>query len=216
MISQLDEDEVRLILTSLASVSAPAQAAVTSYYQQQVQALRTRVIDFDQYSKDAWNILNTSEYTEGRGSEQYEAAFDACADLVACIESIEEETSAESSYGTKLGALETLCKIAKMVLLAGDTLGREVRMGFQHETCLADTMVRIVESMTPEEQRRAGANSDAKGSLRKKLRWVCDEADAYCLGGFDLRHVLALIEEPGALASGQDRDRLQQPAVAIA
>ncbi|KAI1121428.1 hypothetical protein F5Y10DRAFT_101892 [Nemania abortiva] len=207
MISRLDNDTVRLILASLASVSPSVQTAVISSYQQKVQMMQARVIDFDTYSKTAWHILNTSGYTEGSGSEQFEASFDARADIVECINDIGKETHAESSYGTKLSALETLRKIAKTILLADDTLGSEVRKEFQHETCLADVMERIVGSMTPEEQRRAGANTDAKGSLATKLRWVCDEAESYCLEGFDgLRHVLSRIEGPREPVSGHDRE----------
>ncbi|KAI1161601.1 hypothetical protein F5B18DRAFT_430040 [Nemania serpens] len=205
MISQLDENTVRLILTGLASVSPAAQATIISSFQQQMRMIQERVINFDQYSRDAWHILNTSEYTEGRGSEQFEASFDAYSDVVACIEAIGKETHVQGSYGTKLSALETLRKIAKTILLAGDTLGSEVRRQFQHESCLADTMMRIARSMTAEEQRRAGANTDEKGSLAAKLRWVCDEANGYCIEGLSsLRDVLVLIggpdkpDEPGA------------------
>ncbi|KAI1197619.1 hypothetical protein F5X97DRAFT_333874 [Nemania serpens] len=197
MISRLDDNTVRLILTRLASVSPSAQSIIVSSFQQQAQMMRERVINFDEYSRSAWNILNTSEYTEGSGSNQFEASFEARSDVVACIEAIGKETHAESSYGTKLSALETLRKIAKTILLADDTLGSEVRKEFQHESCLADTMMCVVGSMTPEERRRAGANTDAKGSLATKLRWVCDEAEAYCLDGFrGLRDVLVLIGGP--------------------
>ncbi|KAJ8119647.1 hypothetical protein O1611_g10562 [Lasiodiplodia mahajangana] len=181
-----------------------------------MQIVQARVINFDSYSKEAWHILNTSSYTEGSGSKQFEASFDARSDVVACINSIGDETHPQSSYGTKLSAIETLRKIAKTILLAEDTLGSEVRKEFQHETCLSDIMLRVAESMSPEEQRCAGANTDAKGSLATKLRWVCDEAKSYCLEGFDgLRDVLALIE-PRDLVSEHGKDRLQQPRMSMA
>ncbi|KAI1110607.1 hypothetical protein F5Y14DRAFT_359109 [Nemania sp. NC0429] len=209
MISQLDDNTVRLILTRLASVSPPAQAIISSSFQQQMRLVRELVINFDEYSRDAWHILNTSEYTEGSGSKQFEASFNARSDVVDCIEAIGRETHAESSYGTKLSALETLRKIAKTILLAGDTLGSEVRKEFQHESCLGDIMLRVAGSMTPEEQRRAGANTDAKGSLAAKLRWVCEQGEAYCLDGFSgLRDVLVLIGDPDNL-DGQGATREQ-------
>ncbi|KAI0096025.1 hypothetical protein GGR51DRAFT_544455 [Nemania sp. FL0031] len=209
MISQLDENIVRYIVATLAPVSPGVQAVVASAYNEKMQIIQTQVIDFDEYSKEAWHILNTSSYTEGSGSKQFEASFDARSDVIACIDAIGEETPPESSYGTKLSAIETLRKIAKTILLAEDTLGSEVRKAFQDETCLGDIMVRIAESMTPEEQRRAGAKTDAKGSLATKLRWVCDEAKSYCLGGFDgLRDVLALIEQPEGIINEHDEDRL--------
>ncbi|KAI0977268.1 hypothetical protein F4678DRAFT_412361 [Xylaria arbuscula] len=208
MVSQLDNSTVRSILTELATVAPSAQAAVTSSYQRQLRRARERILDFSKYSVEVWHILNTSEYTEGSGSKQFEASFEARSDVVECIEAIGKETKNESSYGTKLSAVETLRKIAKTILLTGDTLGREVRMEFQHESCLADIMVRIVRSMTPDEQRRAGANTDAKGSLASKVRWVCDEAESYCLEGFyGLHDVLALIGAPGSNNEPESRER---------
>ncbi|TGJ87667.1 hypothetical protein E0Z10_g1095 [Xylaria hypoxylon] len=161
-----------------------------------MRMVRERVVDFNEYAVTAWHVLNTSEYTEGSGSKQYEASFEARSDVIDCINSIGEETKAESSFGTKLSALETLLKIAKTILIAGDTLGREVRLEFQHESCLADIMVYVAQSMTPEEQRRAGAITDEKGSLAMKVHWVCDQAEGHCLSGFDgLRDVLALLTD---------------------
>ncbi|KAI3319257.1 hypothetical protein HD806DRAFT_509476 [Xylariaceae sp. AK1471] len=194
MLSQLDNTTVRLILTSLATVSPSTQAAITSAYEQQMRMIQARVINFDHYSKDAWHVLNTSEYCDLRGSKQFEAAYEAFTEVESCINAIGEETHPESPYGTKLSALETLRKIAKTVILADDTLGHEVRNEFQHNDCLAVAMLRIVRSMTVEEQRRAGATADEKGSLAAKVRWVCDQAKSYCLEGLDgLDDVLALL-----------------------
>ncbi|KAI1424436.1 hypothetical protein F5Y12DRAFT_715383 [Xylaria sp. FL1777] len=193
MMSQLDDNTVRLILSRLAVTSPPAQSAITFSYQQQMRMMRERVIDFSDYSAQAWHLLNTSEYTRGSGSRQFEASFAARSDLIECIMAIGMGTSPECPYETKLSALETLREIAETVLLAGDTLGSEVRKEFQHETCLAHIMVALVITMTPEEQRRAGAHSDAKGTLATKIRWVCDQAQAHCLEGFSrLRDVLPL------------------------
>ncbi|GAW16888.1 hypothetical protein ANO14919_063340 [Xylariales sp. No.14919] len=212
MVSQLDENTVRLMLATFATLSTPTQAsirrAITLAYQEQVAG--ERVIDFSDFSRRAWHVLNTSEYTQGSGSKQYEASFEARSEVIGCIEAIGKEAAVDSSYGTKLSALETLRKIAKTILLAGDTLGREVRMEFQHETCLADIMVCIADSMTPDEQLRAGATADAKGSLAAKLEWVCDETAAHCLAGVEgLRHVLALLTT-GAPESDGDSDSSEE------
>ncbi|KAI8625027.1 hypothetical protein F5Y19DRAFT_280159 [Xylariaceae sp. FL1651] len=194
LISQLDDQTVRHMLASLAVTSPYAQAAITSAYEKKMRVFRESVIDFDSYSKDAWHVLNTSAYTRGRGSRQFEAAADAFSEVSACVEAIGQQTHPMSSYETKLSAVTTLRKIAKTVLLAGDTLGREIRVMFQDDDCLADTMLAIVQSMTSEEQRRAGATADEKGSLADKVRWVCDKAESYCINGFDmLNDVLALL-----------------------
>lgn len=142
-------------------------------------------IDFDHYSKKAWHVLNTSSYTRGSGSEQYDASFDAFSDIVSYIDAIGAEAVDESSFWTKVNALETLRKIAKTILLVNDTLGHEVRKQFQHDGCLPYLMLEIVQSMTTQEQRSAGASTDSKGSLTEKVRWVHKEAKGYCLEGVD-------------------------------
>ncbi|KAH8158319.1 hypothetical protein CIB48_g9926 [Xylaria polymorpha] len=204
MISQLPNEALRHMLNSLAMTSPSVQNAIISYHQELMDLRRNHVVDFDQYSKAAWHVLNTSDYTRGSGSKQYNASWDAKSEVQECITTIAEETHADSSYGTKLSALGTLRKIYKTVLLAGDTLGREVRMQFQNENCIADEMLRIVQLMSPGEQLRAGATTDAKGSLAEKVRWVCDEADANCMqGSEDLHVVLGLLLGKSGEIGGQ-------------
>ncbi|KAI0438985.1 hypothetical protein F4803DRAFT_532865 [Xylaria telfairii] len=203
MISELPNEALRHMLNSLAVTSPSVQHAITSYHEE-LMDFRQQVLDFDQYSKEAWHVLNTSEYTRGSGSKQYHASWDAKSEVQECITAIGKQTLAESSYGTKLSALETLRKIAKTVLLAGDTLGREVRQQFQDENCIADEMLRIVQLMSPGEQLRAGATADAKGSLAEKVRWVCNKMDAYCMqGSEDLHVVLDLLLGKSAEIGGQ-------------
>ncbi|KAK5659484.1 hypothetical protein OQA88_685 [Cercophora sp. LCS_1] len=158
----------------------------------------TAVLDFDHYSKSAWRTLNTSHYTRLSSSKQYDASFDAFEEILECITSIQRQTmgNTKSSYGTKLSALETLRKIAKTVLLGDDTLGHEVRKQFQWESALADAMLEITTSMTPEERLRAGANDDGKGALVDKLEWVHAEAGAYCIEGLEVGKVVALLSPP--------------------
>ncbi|KAI0468900.1 hypothetical protein F4859DRAFT_489373 [Xylaria cf. heliscus] len=207
MIAQLDDGAVRHMLSSLATTSPSAQNIITYYYEQLMHARRYSVLNFDGYSKEAWHVLNTSSYTHGSGSKQYDCAWDAMSEVQGCITAIGEQTHAESSYGTKLNALETLRKIAKTVLLADDTLGYEVRKRFQETSCIADEMLRIVQLMSPEEQLRAGDTSDTKGSLAEKVRWVCDEADAHCiLGSEDLYAVLDLLLGKSREGNGEAND----------
>ncbi|RYC61651.1 hypothetical protein CHU98_g4569 [Xylaria longipes] len=171
MISQLEDGALRHMLNSLAMTSPSVRNAITVHYQQLMRTRRSVVLDFDGYSKEAWHVLNTSSYTEGSGSKQYNSSWEAKSEVCDCITAIGEQTRAESSYGTKLSALETLRKIARTVLLADDTLGHEVRKQFQEDSCIADEMLRIAQSMSPEEQLRAGATSDEKGSLAEKS-WI--------------------------------------------
>ncbi|KAI0204098.1 hypothetical protein F4808DRAFT_368797 [Astrocystis sublimbata] len=202
LISQLGDKTLRDIITSLAASSPLVQDAIKSRHDQLVQARRTRVLNFDCYSKSAWHTLNTSSYTKLSGTQQWDASFEATSELEECVRAIGEMTFDESSYGTKLSALETLRKIAKTVLLADDTLGHEVRN--QMDSTIADEMLRIVESMSREEQLRAGANADSKGSLAEKMQWVYDAAKANCvLEPEILYEVLELLYEE---SEGEDDD----------
>ncbi|KAJ2971801.1 hypothetical protein NUW58_g4348 [Xylaria curta] len=69
-------------------------------------------------------------------------------------------------------------------------------------------MVGIVRSMTPEEQRWAGASTDEDGSLVNKLAWVCDKADAHVLEGLSgLREALDLLTgTPNSVAEPEPGD----------
>jgi hypothetical protein len=155
------------------------------------------VANFDHLSKSAWNTLNTSWYTKLSSRKQYEASWDAQAAVEKCIQAIADRAYATSSYGTKLSALETLRKIAKTVLLTKDTLGYEVRKQFQYETILADTMLAIAESMTEDEQLRAGENNpDGKGTLSSKLNRVAHETRSLSIDGLDVSQAAALLD-PG-------------------
>ncbi|KAJ8130701.1 hypothetical protein O1611_g2924 [Lasiodiplodia mahajangana] len=185
MISQLKDDTLRRMVNDLAMTSPSVQTAIRSYYQQLIHSRRTVDLNFDSYSRVVWRVLNSSEYAKGSGSKQYDSAWDATDEVRGCIRAIANKTHPESSYGTKLSALKTLCKIAKTLLLAGNTLGSEVRKQFQTDSCLPDKMLRIAQLMSPQEQLRAGATSDAEGSLVDKVRWLCDEWDSYCLDGIE-------------------------------
>lgn len=152
------------------------------------------MINFDQFSKSAWHSLNTSYYTKLSSSKQYDASFDAYSAVEDCVQAIRKQVKANSSYGTKLNALETLREIADTVLSAGDTLGREVRKEFQYDNCVVNAMLDIAEFMTPEERLKAGQNdADGKGTLLDKLDEVDGEAGGLCIEGLQVGGVTALL-----------------------
>ncbi|POS72382.1 hypothetical protein DHEL01_v209227 [Diaporthe helianthi] len=145
------------------------------------QQMMRPVTNFEHYSKSAWHALNDRELLSLSGSRQYTMAGDVYGDVCDCVNAIDEMTRDDSPLGTKQNAIETLRKIAKTVILAEDTVGYEVRKELQHDSHISDVMVRVAESMTPEERLRTGRRADDKGSLISKLEWVRDEAEGYCL-----------------------------------
>lgn len=163
------------------------------------------ITNFDHYSKSAWHALNDRELLSLSGSRQYTMARDVYGDICDCVNAIDEMTKdANAPLGTKQNAIETLRKIAKTVILGEDTVGYEVRKELQHDSHISEVMIRIAESMTPEERLRTGRRADAKGTLISKLEWVRDEAKGHCLKDCEgFSRVLELLKSGFASAGGQ-------------
>ncbi|KAF2167691.1 hypothetical protein M409DRAFT_21844 [Zasmidium cellare ATCC 36951] len=176
MISLLREQDLHDLLTQIVQTEPShfAHALLTDTYTTHILAQRAKVIDFDHYSKSAWYTLNKSHYTKLSGSKQYDASWDAMAEVTGCIHAIAERATPETSYGTKLNALETL---------RGDCLTSEVRKQFASDHCLEDTVNSILEGMTVEERIQAGQNISeiGKPNLLEKMRWVHNDGDGYCI-----------------------------------
>ncbi|KAI3399140.1 hypothetical protein diail_7719 [Diaporthe ilicicola] len=219
MIAALEEKALRDLLLQSASSSQTIQRSIQEAYQRQLarpqpppllpqprlssQPARAAiplsqmrpVTNFDHYSKSAWHALNDRELLRLSGSRQYTMAGDVYSDICDCVNAIDEMTRSDSPLGTKQNAIETLRKIAKTIVLGEDTVGHEVRKELQNDSNISDIMVRIVESMSPEERMRTGRRADAKGTLIGKLEWVRDEAVQHCFKDSDgLDRVLELMK----------------------
>ena len=151
IIEKLPLDTVRrLLLTAVTKHSDIATEVVVARDRLNIIE-RTKVRDFDDYSKMAWRAINVT-YKGLSGSRQYQFAGESCTTVVDCIESIQNKCPLDASLGTKENALITLRKIGKTVCLGDGVIGREVQKHFQYDTCLEDTMLRIAEGMMPEER----------------------------------------------------------------
>jgi hypothetical protein len=183
MLASLNPTQLQELALALVQRDASnfARSKLTDYWITIVNKDRAKVIDFDAYSKNVWRSLNP----RGRmsGSAQYEAAFDVASDIHYSINAIGDLAKPTSSYGTKLNAIETLRKIGKSIVLAGDTLGSEVIKQSQSDTILQDTILAILESMSPDERVKAGQNVSEPGkpNLADKMDWISDEYGGHCL-----------------------------------
>lgn len=215
MVGAIPEQSLRSLLCALAkneqtNYARSMLADTYTIHLQHLQALaaaeRAKVINFDHYSKSAWKVLNVGFYAKLSGSKQYEAAGDVFGQIAGCIESIGSQVSLDSSFGTKLSALETLRKIAKTVLLSTNCLGHEVRKEFQYDACLTTPLRNIAVYMDEDEARTAGHNvsEQGKGTLLEKMKWVLGEWKSYCLGGTD--DLLAVVDRLAGLAEGNEGD----------
>jgi hypothetical protein len=154
------------------------------------------VLDFSNRSGDAWYILN-KKYKSGRGSIEYERAFDAFEEVTAIIRGIARDARKNASYGTKRSALVTIRKIGKSICLAPSTLGSEVRKHMGHDNALTDTMTAIMEGMNFDERVRMGEedDGDGKGDFFSEVIELRNMAAGYCLFG-DLGEAIDIMADP--------------------
>ncbi|CAM6103673.1 unnamed protein product [Calypogeia fissa] len=153
IIGSLPPEKVRNILVQAAQQHPDVAASVVNERNTIVGAEQVKPLDFDCYSGYAWKALNVT-YRKGSGSKQYEKAFDAASEIEDYIRTIGTSTPKHANLATKKSAaLETLRKIGKTISLSTDTLGREVRIQFQQDTCLEDPMLRIAKAMTMAERK---------------------------------------------------------------
>lgn len=208
MLSSLSPAELQVLALAIVQQDASnfARSKLTDYWVTILNNNRAKVIDFDVYSKIAWRSLNP----RGRmnGSAQYEAAFDAKDEVANAINDIGTKAKPTSSYGTKLNAIETLRKIGKSVVLTGDTLGSEVRKHFQSDPILQDTILSILESMSPEERIQAGQNvsEPEKPILADKMEWISDQYGSHCMDEEEIFHRILSLLWDGEEASENDED----------
>ena len=112
---------------------------------------RKKVVNFDYLSKDAWKTLNVT-YDRLSGSAQYDMAGEAESSVRDCIRTTKKGCPPYANLKTLESGLETLRKIGKSIILSSNTFSHEVRIGFQHDRILEDTMVGIVNAMTDPER----------------------------------------------------------------
>ncbi|KAK7756106.1 hypothetical protein SLS62_002049 [Diatrype stigma] len=142
----------------------------------EVAAERARVIDFDRYSKNAWHVLN-SKYARLSGSREYEMAGDAETEVERMLETILEQTTPHSSYGTKKSAAETMRKIFKSVCLADGVIGHEIHQGCAGwDEMLADVLLDRMDNAD-----RGQLVSEENGAWLDKFRSLVSLADDYCM-----------------------------------
>ncbi|KAI1260954.1 hypothetical protein F5Y18DRAFT_431742 [Xylariaceae sp. FL1019] len=186
MIGLLDVNTVRAMLLRLATDEHPpsAQTLIASTYQRNAHILNNRASEFHPHSVIAWYSLNM-KYSSVAGTRESETYInDAHKDIKGSIGAIATRVSPECSYETKLNALKALCKIGESVVMAPGGIGKGVRGrvksgGRKRDGCLISTILKIAGSMTPEEQARAGADTDSEASLVGKLKCLFVQMDKH-------------------------------------
>ncbi|CAM6103671.1 unnamed protein product [Calypogeia fissa] len=152
IIRSLPAENVHNILVHAAQQHQDVAESVVNERKKIVEAKQVKTLNFDFCSVFAWNALNVT-FNRGSGSEQSESAFEAAAEIEKYIGKIRKSTPKHASLDTKKSALETLLKIGNTIVMGTDTVGRKVRVQFQHDTCLEDTMLGIAKRMTRAERK---------------------------------------------------------------
>ncbi|KAI1328459.1 hypothetical protein F5Y16DRAFT_398390 [Xylariaceae sp. FL0255] len=157
MVEKLTDHTIRSILLTLSETSWHAKSATESDYRRHVRHHQHRVVDFSDYSKRARHILNTGIFLQSKPGQQWMVINEVATKLEGdCINPISDEVLPESSFGTKLNTLETLRKIAKMIILSSDEpfaygLCNVIRV----DNSRGEAMLRVAESMSDDGQFRA-------------------------------------------------------------
>src|SRR6195952_2163978 len=181
-LSALTEYDVRAIISAACQADVRIGQMVLDRHYQNLEVERTKVLDFDQYSKNAWYTLNI-EYDGLSSSKQFHKAGEAFNSVVGCITIIGNNAKEWSTFGTKRSALETLRKIGKTICMScHDALGHEVVKQFQYSTELEDTMLLVVKAMTPEERIVMCAINDGRGPFIGKMVELEKLCKDHCIG----------------------------------
>ena len=180
-IATLKPDIVANLLLEAAIGNPDVATLVKSHAASVKQSERTIDVDFSHHSKSVWKTINVT-YSRLSGSKQFDASGDALHSVVKVIKEIRKQCPAHVSLNTKFSALETLRKIGKTIALsAGDVVAHEVQKDFQRDSILEDTMMGIIQSMTPEERESTSSEPHEDVTWIEKLAELKEIADERCL-----------------------------------
>ncbi|KAK5720230.1 hypothetical protein LTR15_007503 [Elasticomyces elasticus] len=104
---------------------------------------RTASLDFSQYSRKVWHVLNKKYISESENN-----GWPATDEIRAFVLAILEETHAQSSYGTKKSAVIILQNIARSINVAPSRLGNEVMQNMSFDLTVPKAMQDILKSMS--------------------------------------------------------------------
>ena len=181
LLATLDNKTVQDILLHVATRDSKVATLIEDKATRIRKAEQAKVINFDSHSKTVWKTINVT-YSRLSGSKQFEASGEAFRGILTKIKDIRDRSPAHANLSTKVNALETLRKIGKTIALsAGDTMAREIRLSFQRNSILEDTMMGIVQSMTAEERETTSYEPHEDVTWIEKLEELKGIADGYSL-----------------------------------
>lgn len=145
---------------------------------------RTRVINFDYHSRNAWHVLN-KKYARraGYAGAGYYHESDAAEEAESAVENMLDDivarTTTQSSFGTKVSAIETMRKILKSTCLVEGVIGHELRSAGRVDWGVQ--FVEVLDCFTAAELVRLRDWNDGRGPWIDKLIELRDLANGYCI-----------------------------------
>ena len=178
MLASFDEFLLRDLLLRAAVESELIREEINRYHGLMIHGQPQVVIHFDHHSKKVWHELQHGQIRHGQNvgsSKQYELALEVSNSVRYHIADIRRQTPANSSFGTKKSALETLRKIGKSLSrLEYDEFGaRMAKCLHEAGDPQEKVMLGIVKEMTAVERINMGDNTEWIGRIEELIELDC-------------------------------------------
>ncbi|KAI4257354.1 MAG: hypothetical protein L6R42_005729 [Xanthoria sp. 1 TBL-2021] len=168
LISTFDPPTTQTLLLEAAQTHPAVAQSILTKHAQVLAAERSRVLNFDHYSKSIWRALRDADRMSG--SRAWEASFDVTSSIESAVEKMVKNSPAHASLGTKKSALSTLRKICKTVALGrNDTCGSEVCKTLVGEETLENAMLDVMRGMSEEEKEVLRSDGEWVGKMEELL-----------------------------------------------
>lgn len=174
---------LKQILNEALSRDPISQVQIGDIMQERIQERERRAAEAINFSSEPNKVsyLMHEKYARLSSTKQYGKGFEVCYAIDAIIKSIGTRTAEKQmSWETKYSALDNLCHIGDTVVDEGGEIPRAVRMHFQHNDILEETMLEVISYMDDGE--RKSCETQVQGSsLLERLQALKTEAQAYCM-----------------------------------
>jgi len=121
-------------------------------------------------------------YINSSCSKQYNAAFDVIRQIEGIFTTIVEQAAQKhATFGTKQSALDALYLIGWAICESQEEIGKQIRMHFQVDNSLEDSMNAVIDEMSVEECERMRALDYSGTSFLGAMEELKKLADDYCV-----------------------------------
>ena len=176
---------IKEILLNAALATPEIAATLRSRKQEHIERIereRSKVIDFSSYAQKVDYWIN-ERYMNSSCAKQYNAAFDVIRQIEEIFTTIVDQAAQKhATFGTKQSALDALYLIGWAICESQEEIGKQIRMHFQVDNSLEDSMNAVIDEMSVEECERMRAREYSGGtSFLGAMEELKKLADDYCV-----------------------------------